>query len=263
MSRSLRNYQFGVVFSISICIYCGNQDVFGRMEIQFHRTQSIMSTRLRSDFPNAPPRCMNMEPEYKINPTWLVYLIKWIAFPGGGGIQRDGIWISQILSLARVLLGSGGFWHLNLRESVCLSFESFPSNINPSVYSVEWSNTVCGLYLWSSTSHLWSPAGHNQSNSNLLTSINRAITFYGRNPLIFSPGCSSAPEKAGEKAVGECGRYLNALYKGLSLINGDGASIQLFRFGLSKAKQQTVGQPGLQMEEVLFECWKQQRKKWR
>ena len=102
--------------------------------------------------------------------------------------------ISQILSQGEA--GRAGF------ESKGKSLESFPSHINPSVYFVEWSNTVCGFYLWSSTSHLWSPAGHNQSNSNLLTSINRAITFYGRNPLIFSPAAAAQLKKVVKKQRG-------------------------------------------------------------
>ena len=56
------------------------------------------------------------------------------------------------------------------------------------------------------------PPGHNQSNSNLLTSINRAITFYDPNPLIFSPSCSGRPEKGGEKAAGSADA-ISALFK--------------------------------------------------
>ena len=69
---------------------------------------------------------------------------------------------------------------LDPNESVCQSLESFPSHINQECLFWPMVQTlfVYFSYLWFSTSHLWSPAGHNQSNSNLLTSINRAITFY-------------------------------------------------------------------------------------
>ena len=77
-TRFLYSHWFNIFFFVfHICI-CKDVNSFG---VSSSRTQSIMSRRLRSDFPNGPTLlCMNMEPEYKINPTWLVYLIKWIAF---------------------------------------------------------------------------------------------------------------------------------------------------------------------------------------
>ena len=99
---------------------------------------------------------------------------------------------------------------------MCQHLESFPSDINPSVYSVQ--QCLSGPIYGPQPVIYGPPAGHSQSNSNLLTSINRAITFYDRNPLIFS----GSTRKSRLKSSGECERYLAALYKGLSLINGEG-----------------------------------------
>ena len=80
--------------------------------------------------------------------------------------------------------------------------ESFPSDINPSVYSVEWSKLFVDCIYGPQPAIYGPPAGHNWSNSNLLTSINRAITFYGRNPLIFSPTAAAQLKKVVKKQRG-------------------------------------------------------------
>ena len=81
--------------------------------------------------------------------------------------------------------------------------ESFPSDINPSVYSVEWSKLFVDCIYGPQPVIYGPPAGHNWSNSNLLTSINRAtITFYGRNPLIFSPVAVEGLKKQVKKQRG-------------------------------------------------------------
>ena len=121
-SRRLGTDQFEVLFlfySNSYLYLSWNQDVFGRLvyhcimyiQLVYHCTQSIKSRRLRSDFTNAPPLCMNMEAEYKINPTWLVYLIKWIAFPGGRNSKEN--YKSQ----------KAYFWLDILRGNLCSEFE--------------------------------------------------------------------------------------------------------------------------------------------
>ena len=86
--------------------------------------------------------------------------------------------------------------------------ESFPSDINPSVYSVEWSKLFVDCIYGSQPAIYGPPAGHNWSNSNLLTSINRAITFYGARSSNFLSTCIDHQKKTGEKAAGEWGRYL-------------------------------------------------------
>ena len=96
--------------------------------------------------------------------------------------------------------------------------ESFPSDINPSVYSVEWSKLFVDCIYGPQPAIYGPPAGHNWSNSNLLTSINRAITFTTPRSSNFLSTCIDHQKKAGEKAAGEWGRYLCAPCRRLSLI---------------------------------------------
>ena len=102
------------------------------------------------------------------------------------------------------------------KESVYLSMESFPSDINPSVYSVEWSKLFVDCIYGSQPAIYGPPAGHNWSNSNLLTSINRAITFYGARSSNFLSTCIDHRKKQVKKARGSG----DAISGRLSLISG-------------------------------------------
>ena len=83
--------------------------------------------------------------------------------------------------------------------------ESFPSDINPSVYSVEWSKLFVDCIYAPQPAIYGPPAGHNWSNSNLLTSINRAITFYGARSSNFLSTCIDHRKKNRWKSRGGVG----------------------------------------------------------
>ena len=93
---------------------------------------------------------------------------------------------------------------LDPKESVCQYLESFPSHINLGCLFCPMVQTQFVDCIYRPQPVIYGPPpGHNQSNSNLLTSINRAtITFYGPNPLIFSPAAVEGLKKQVKKQRG-------------------------------------------------------------